>query len=124
MRKKTKLSYKRSKLSKLSAEQEALLKQEKELRQKEERLRKQLQQLPSALEEKRHYQKQHPYAKTIHTTLVGTVDSPGLSSWLGRKRPPRRGSPLKEKRAAKIKFIILMVILASLLVLIWRSLPS
>lgn len=111
------------KSNKLSVEQEALLRQEKELRRKEALLKRRLRKLPAMMEERQRRQKVHPYAKTIHTTLAGTHQLPGFFRER-RTHQLRRGLPMKEKRAAKIKFVILVLILTSLLILIWRSLPA
>ncbi len=108
--------------SRLTAEQESLLRQEKELREKEALLRRRLQQLPAAMEKKRLRQKERQ-TKAIYTTFTGSAEQPGPVAGRGSRRHSR-GASLREKRAAKIKFVILILILTSLLILIWQSLPT
>jgi hypothetical protein len=83
------------------------LRQEKELRQREAFLKRRLQ-------ERR--------TKVLRTTLTETMRMPEM--FASREERPRRGLQKKEKRAAKIKFVILVAILAALVILLWRSLPS
>lgn len=107
--------------SKLTAEQEALLRQEKELRQREELLRRRLQQLPAVMAKRRRHRGER-YPKTIHATFGEGSRIPATRK--NKERHLRVSSSRREKKAAKIKFIVLIVILTSLLILIWRSLPA
>ncbi|PWU09658.1 MAG: hypothetical protein C5B47_03110 [Verrucomicrobia bacterium] len=114
-----KLSYRSSRLI---AEQESLRQQEEELRRQEALLKRRLRRLPAAVEKSRRHQNDRR-AKTIYTTMARTAQLPQKGAQRG-KQHPLRGVSLREKRAAKIKFIILVLILTLLLVSIWRSLPS
>jgi hypothetical protein len=106
----------------LTLKQVLLLQQEKELSQREALLRRQLQDLPSAVEAKRQYQETHRHTRVVrHATFI-SGKLPGM--FLGTSHRPTRNLPAKERQAARIRFVILVLILASMVILIWRSIPS
>jgi len=107
-----------SRKSLLALEQGLLLQQERELRQKEALLRRQLQGLPT-VEAK--YQSQEATRVVRHATFTSRK-LPGM--FLGTSHRPAHNLPAKERQAAKIRFIILVLVLTSMVILIWYSIPS
>ena len=109
--------------SPLTVKQKLLLQQEKELLQKEALLRRQLQDLPIAIEAKRRRQEQHRRYTVICTALPAeNLRQP--SKFLSGDLSRHRNLPIRERRAAKMKFVILMLILTSIASLIWSSIPT
>ncbi len=109
--------------SKLTAEERRLAREQKELLQREEQLQRELRTLPAKIEERKARERQ--IAK-----LRAEASSPAIS--LGAARGARSGKssskgrrlPARELQNARIKFIVLCLILATLTILLWRSIPG
>lgn len=108
---------------KLSAEERRLQKQQQELQRQEELLKRKLQVLPVQIEARK--SRERELAK-----LRAHMASPAIS--LGGVRGPRAGKssakrrplPARELQNARIKFLILCLILVTFVILLWRSIPS
>jgi hypothetical protein len=109
--------------SPLALKQELLLQQEKGLCQKEALLRRQLQDLPAAVEVKSKHQEVHRYTRVVRRTTFISGKLPGMFSGKSPHRPTCN-LPAKGIQAAKTRFVILVLILASMVILIWRAIPS
>ncbi|WP_062100700.1 hypothetical protein [Candidatus Xiphinematobacter sp. Idaho Grape] len=107
----------------LALKQGLLLQQEKELCQEEALLRRQLQDLPAAVETKRKHQEVHRYTRVVRRATFISGKLPGMFSGKSPHRPTCN-LPAKGRQAAKTRFVILVLILASMVVLIWRAIPS
>ena len=109
--------------SKLTAEERRLQREAEELRRKEQELERQLRMLPAKIEAQRSREQRlvkmraHTAAPAI--SLDGTRGSRNSKS--GSRRKPL---PTRELQNAKIKFFVLLLILATIAMLLWRSIPS
>jgi len=112
--------------NKLSAEERTLQREAEELRRKEQELERQLERqlrmLPAKLEAR----------KTRDRELArirAQTSSPAIS--LNGARGPRsikqtgkrRHLPVRELQNARIKFLVLLLILATIVILLWREIP-
>ncbi|MFA7345297.1 MAG: hypothetical protein WC003_13415 [Terrimicrobiaceae bacterium] len=108
--------------NRLTVEEVRLQKEADALRRKEQELEQQLRRLPAQLQAKR--TKERERAK-----LRAKMASPAISlngAHSGRSAKPngkRRPLPLRELQNAKIKFLVLCLILATIGILLWRSIP-
>ncbi|QQY09219.1 MAG: hypothetical protein JMM76_00625 [Candidatus Xiphinematobacter sp.] len=82
-----------------------------------------MQNLPAAVEEECQHREVHRYTKVACRAMFVSWKPPGGFLGAARRRPAR-SLPAKESKFAKIRFAILVFILASMVVLIWRSIPS
>jgi hypothetical protein len=108
--------------NKLSAEEIRLQKAAEALRRKEQELERQLRTLPAQLQAKRTKEKQQ--AKLRAEMASPAISLSGVrgarsSKSQGRRRP----LPVRELQNAKIKFLVLCLILATIALLLWRSMP-
>jgi hypothetical protein len=105
--------------SKVTAEQKRLEKERQSLERQRVTLEKQLNQIPKT-----------PPRKTktpAHTTLnVDTViNSPARVAYGNRSsREKPKMLPTRELNSARIKFLVLALILATLVVMLWNAMPS
>ncbi len=108
--------------NKLTAEELRLQKEAEALLRKKQELERQLRILPAQLEAKRSKEKQQAMlrARTASpaVSLNGTHGARSSKS-NGKRRP----LPARELQNARIKFLVLCLILATIGLLLWRSLP-
>ena len=108
--------------NKLTAEELRLQKAAEALRRQEQELERQLRMLPAQLQAKRTKEKQ--VAK-----LRAEMASPAISlngvrgARSSKSNGKRRPLPARELQNARIKFLVLCLILATIGLLLWRSLP-
>ena len=108
--------------NKLTAEEIRLQKEAEALRRQEQELERQLRMLPAQLQAKRTKEKQ--VAK-----LRAEMASPAISlngvrgARSSKSNGKRRPLPARELQNARIKFLVLCLILATIGLLLWRSLP-
>ena len=108
--------------NKLTAEEIRLQKAAEALRRQEQELERQLRMLPAQLQAKRTKEKQ--VAK-----LRAEMASPAISlngvrgARSSKSNGKRRPLPARELQNARIKFLVLCLILATIGLLLWRSLP-
>ncbi|MFZ4115215.1 MAG: hypothetical protein ACOYK6_00660 [Chthoniobacterales bacterium] len=110
----------------LREEEEKIRLLEEKIRLKEEAARRKLENLPRELEErKRRQQELH----RLHLVSAPTR-ADGLSKLRDKRHPLRHktvaagGKRMAERRAARMQFILLCVVLGIILLLLWKSLPS
>ena len=108
--------------NKLTAEEIRLQKEAEALRRQEQELERQLRMLPAQLQAKRTKEKQ--VAKLRAEMASPAISLNGVrgarSSKSNGKRHPL---PARELQNARIKFLVLCLILATIGLLLWRSLP-
>lgn len=108
--------------NRLSAEELRLQKAADELRRKEQDLEKQLRTLPAQFEARR--SKERAQAMLRAKTASPAISLNGIRR--GRSAKPngkRRPLPARELQNARIKFLVLCLILATIGILLWRQLP-
>lgn len=108
--------------SRLTAEEKRLLQQEEEIRRRTEELNMRLKTLPAEIRETRDRERKlkELRARTSAPAIsLGSARRPGAHS---ERRPVR--TPARERQNARLKAIVLCLILLSLLLLLWRSLPG
>lgn len=109
--------------SRLTSEQKRLLEAERELRRREEAIQRKLSELPAKVRERKRRERQ------LQQLDVATTASP---EWFSRVRSSRGSAPPAvrrrrlgaEARAARIKFIVLCLILGAILLLLWQVIPA
>lgn len=106
----------------LTAEERRLQQQEEEIRRRTEELTHKLKTLPAELRETKARERKLQ-------ELRARTSAPAIS--LGGARRPRAHTerrpgrtPARERQNARIKSVVLCLILLSLLLLLWRSLPG
>lgn len=102
--------------STITAEQKKLLQQQEQLRRKEEELKRLLEKKKK--EEKENLVKLRAEAATRTYPGARPVDRQRDTRGLVSKRTMRA-----EQRAARVKFLILCLILATVAILLWRNMP-
>ena len=108
--------------NRLTAEEIRLQKAGEELRRKEQELERKLSMLPAQLQAKRTKEKQR-------AKLLAEMASPAISlngvrgARSAKSNGKRRPLPHRELQNAKIKFLVLCLILATIGLLLWRSMP-
>lgn len=108
--------------NRLTAEEIRLQKAAEELRRKEQALELQLRQLPAQLQAKRTKERQR--AKLRAEMASPAISLNGVRGIRGAKSNGRRRPlPHRELQNAKIKFLVLCLILATISFLLWRSIP-
>ena len=109
---------------KFSAEEQRLSKEQKDTRARMDQLEKELQAYPKQIEEKKARDREL-------VKLRATMAAPAIS--LGGARTGRSGYqqpqkmkqlPAREFNSARIKFLGLCIILATIVFMLWRSIPS
>lgn len=108
--------------SKLTAEELRLQKEADALHRKELELQQQLKRLPAQIEAKRSREREILKQRAI--TSSPAISLNGLRGTRGAKPGgKRRPLPAREYHNARIKFIVLCLILATIGLLLWRALP-
>ena len=108
--------------NKLTAEEMRLQKTADELRRKEQELERQLRMLPAQLQAKRTKEKElarHRVEMTSPAISLNGTRGVRNSKSKGKSRP----LPARELKNDQIKFLVLCLILATIGLLLWRSLP-
>ena len=108
--------------NKLTAEEIRLQKTADELRRKEQELERQLRMLPAQLQAKRTKEKElarHRVEMTSPAISLNGTRGVRSSKSKGKSRP----LPARELKNDQIKFLVLCLILATIGLLLWRSLP-
>ncbi|MEI6033519.1 MAG: hypothetical protein WCS65_04440 [Verrucomicrobiae bacterium] len=108
--------------SKLTAEERNLEKEADELRRKEKELERQLKMLPAKLEARRSKEKE--LARLRAHTASPAISLNGARGARSQKLAgKRRPLPVRELQNARIKFLVLCLILTTIGFLLWRALP-
>lgn len=112
-----------SRSTKLSAEERRLQREQQELLRREEELQRELRTLPARIEERKVRERQ--YAKLRAEAAAPAISLGGGRSTRG-SRPAHREKRLRgrELQNARIKFLVLCLILASLVIMLWRAIPA
>ncbi|MDX2079670.1 MAG: hypothetical protein SFU53_02710 [Terrimicrobiaceae bacterium] len=110
--------------TKLTAQERLLQQQEEELRRREQELQRKLKQIPAQLEEKRRRERELVRQRVAASTPA--ISLGGARATRSSRAQASRGRrlPASELQTARIKFIVLCVILATLVILLWRSIPT
>lgn len=111
-----------SRPNKLTAEERRLQKAAEELRRKEQELEMQLRRLPAQLEARRSKEKELAKLRA-HTASPAISLNGARGARQSRPNGKRRPLPARELQNARIKFIVLCLILATIGILLWRALP-
>ena len=100
--------------TKVTDEQRRLVKQQQELKKREAELQKKLSRIPKEKTKLK-------VEATLPSISLSQVRSPRST-----QKPVRRGSTRlsKDFNAARVKFLVLCLILATILVMLWRAVPS
>ncbi len=110
----------------LREEEEKIRLLEEKIRQQEEAARRKLESLPKELEARQRRQQE---LVRLHLVSAPTR-ADGLSKLRDKRHPVRQqtavtgGKRMAERRAARMQFILLCVVLGIVLLLLWKSLPS
>lgn len=110
----------------LHDEEEKIRLLEEKIRQQGEAARRKLENLPKELEARQRRQQE---LVRLHLVSAPTR-ADGLSKLRDKRHPVRQqkvasgGKRMAERRAARIQFILLCVVLGIVLLLLWKSLPS
>ena len=108
--------------NKLTAEEVRLQKAAEALQRKEQELQQKLRRLPAQLQAKRTKEKEQAKLRAIMASPAISLN--GTHGGRGAKpNGSRRPLPHRELQNAKIKFLVLCLILATIGILLWRSLP-
>ncbi|MEI6278227.1 MAG: hypothetical protein WCQ16_02440 [Verrucomicrobiae bacterium] len=108
--------------SKLSAEERTLQREAAELRRKEQDLERQLRMLPAKMEARRTREKE--LARLRAQTSPQAIS---LNGTRGPRSLKQNGKPrplsMRELHNARIKSLVLFLILATIVLLLWRAIP-
>ncbi len=110
----------------LREEEEKIRQLEEKIRQQEEAARRKLENLPKEMEARQRRQQE---LVRLHLVSAPTR-ADGLSKLRDKRHPVRQqkartgGKRMAERRAARMQFILLCVVLGIVLLLLWKSLPS
>ena len=107
--------------TKLTAEERRLERQADELRRKERELERQLHALPAKMEARR--SRERELARLRVETSSPAISLNGVRSRGARQTAKRRPLPARELHNARIKFLVLCLILATIVILLWRVIP-
>jgi hypothetical protein len=103
--------------SKVTEEQRRLAKQHQELVRQEQELNKKLQ---AEMQAKKAKEKQ-----LTKINVAAVIPRPGFGSKAYRPASkPVKKLPARELQSARIKFLFLCIILVSIVVMLWRAIPS
>lgn len=109
--------------TKVSEEQRRLEKQHEDLLRRERELKKALVTIPKQIQKKKEKERK---TQTLH--VDGTTQSIPIGSLrLSRSVAPSRKTrslPARELQNARIRFLLLCIVLASVVVMLWRAIPS
>ncbi len=105
--------------TKVDDEHRKLDRQQQELKRREARLQKELVRMPKEIEKKKKLEKVQVAA------AVPTVSLGGVRSHRSKAPAVRKGGRLSSQiNGERIKFLVLCLILATILVMLWRAVPS
>ncbi|HLB32640.1 MAG: hypothetical protein A3F67_06710 [Verrucomicrobia bacterium RIFCSPHIGHO2_12_FULL_41_10] len=110
----------------LHQEEEEIRRLEEKIRRQAETAQRKLEKLPQEMAERKRKQQE---LMRLHLVSSPTR-ADGLSKLRDKRHPVRhkpvasRGKRMAERRAARMQFILLSVVLGIILLLLWKSLPS
>lgn len=110
--------------SKLSAEELLLHKQQEELRIKEEELRTKLRRLPVQMQERKKRDRELAKIRAFAAPEAISLGSASRSRPRTNKAPYKRRTRVGEVQSARMKFLVLCLILATFVLLLWRTIPG
>jgi len=111
-----------SRSPRLTAEERRLQKEAEELRRKEQELEKRLRALPARMEAKR--SRERELARLRAETSPPSISLNGVRGSRAGRHPSRHAPlPARELQNARIKFLVLCLILATIVILLWRAIP-
>ena len=107
---------------KISAEESRLRKQQEQLRREEEALKQKLRTLPAQMQARKKFEREQAKLRATvapEAISLGSAARSRSRSKAASKRPTRVG----EIKSAQIKFLVLCLILATFVILLWRTIP-
>ena len=107
---------------KLTAEEIRLQKEAETLHRKKQELEQQLRMLPAQLQAQRKKEKERAKLRAEMSAPAISLNG-GRGSRSAKSNGKHRPLPVRELQNARIKFIVLCLILATIGILLWRSLP-
>ena len=111
-----------SRSRKLTAEEIRLQKASEELSRQEQKLQEKLRVLPAEIQAKR--QREKELSKLRAETAAPAISLNGVRGTRNGRLPNRRRPlPTRDLQNARIKFLVLCLILATIGLLLWRSIP-
>ena len=108
---------------KISAEENKLLKQQEELRRKEEALQRKLRALPAQIQERKNIERERAKMRAVAAPEAISLGSAARGRPRSAKSPTKRRTRVGEAQSARIKFLVLCLILAMFVILLWRTIP-
>ena len=111
-----------SSTTKVSTEQRRLEKEHEDLLRRERELKKALVTIPKQIQKKKEKERK---TQTLH--VAGTAQSIPFGSRISRPVAPSRKTrslPARELQNARIRFLLLCIVLASVVIMLWRAIPS
>ena len=108
--------------TKVSTEQRRLEKEHEDLLRRERELKKALVTIPKQIQKKKEKERK---MQTLH--VAGTAQSIPFGSRISRPVAPSRKTrslPARELQNARIRFLLLCIVLASVVIMLWRAIPS
>lgn len=113
-----------SRYDRLSLEERQLLKQQEELRRKEEELQSKLRSLPAKIQEKKNRDREQAKLRAVAAPEAISLGSAARGRNRTGRSTTKRRTRVGEFQSARIKFLVLCLILATFVVLLWRTIPS
>jgi len=109
--------------TKVSAEERRLDKEQQELQRRSEELQKTLRAIPKEIEAKK---AKDLARKKLEVSAIAPAISLGGARSARSAHIPRKSKPLpaREFNSARIKFLILCLILTTIVVMLWRAIPT
>ena len=109
--------------TKLTAEERQLQRKAEELRRQEQELERQLRMLPAKMEARRTRDRELARIRA-HTASPAISLNGARGPRVGRPAGKPRPLPARERHNAQIKFFVLCLILAMIVILLWRQIPQ
>lgn len=107
---------------KISAEESRLRKQQEELQRQEEELKQKLRTLPAQMQARK--KRERELAKLRATVAPDAISLGSAARSRSRSKPAsKRRTRIGEFQSARIKFLVLCLILATFVILLWRTIP-
>lgn len=108
--------------TKVSTEQRRLEKEHEDVLRRQRELNKALVTIPKQIQKKKEKER-----KTQTLQVQGTAQSIPFGSRISRPVAPSRKTrslPARELQNARIRFLLLCIVLASVVIMLWRAIPS
>lgn len=109
---------------KISAEERLLHKQQEELRRKEEELRLKLRSLPAQMQARKKRESDLAKIRAVAAPEAISLGSASRGRARASKPSTKRRTRVGEVQSARIKFLVLCLILATFVLLLWRTIPG